>query len=243
MLKKILLCLFVQCISAFEISPINSAADERIKEVQYVKDVPIKYVGVYGVESMITFDSDEKIEKIIISDSAAWSTKLLYDNKLLIKPIEENPETNMIIMTNKNRTYHFILHANKIDSISNPDVVLEMKIIFHNENDIMKTVPDVSKDDPSFNKQYAFKRKHSVFNNVYYIFDDGKKTYIRIHSSSEAPIVMVRKHPKDKFLVTPWAFSDDKKHIIIDGVFDAVKLTMSKKNMVLNNYAGKGIKR
>ena len=100
MIKYIIL--FISLLYSYEIKPIPSATDFRIKKVLYVKDSPIEYIGTYGVESMITFDESEKIDKLIISDASAWSIKKLYDHVLLLTPIEKNANTYMTIISNKN---------------------------------------------------------------------------------------------------------------------------------------------
>ena len=238
MIYKFTLFLLNMMIFSSEILPIKSSADFRIKEVQYIKDIPINSVFAYGVETMITFDEEEQIEQIIIPDASAWSVKKLYSNILLITPLESNPDTHMTIITNKNRQYYFLLKAKKIDSYNDPEVTFNLKISYHDTNNIhiINEVPTINKKNKHlYNINYLFKGDPNLIKNIKYIFNDNKKTYIGWLDNNIIPNIAVKRTMMDSLYIPNWELSQNNQYIILDGEYKEIKISYNKSHVILSN--------
>lgn len=99
------------------IPPPKSGIDERIRQIDYTRDV-IRLNTFVGVSSHIEFGDDEYIEFIASGDDEAWHFAPKR-NHLFIRPIStEFTDTNLTVLTNK-YTYHFVLMQNALDSPEN----------------------------------------------------------------------------------------------------------------------------
>lgn len=114
-MKKFLLTLL--CTSLFssvafaEATPKGTRYDNRIKTVTYNPDNVTRVNVTTGIATLIQFSSNEYIDDVVggvgLGDSAAWAVNVK-NNNVWIKPIAEEPDTNLVIVTNK-RTYQFSL--------------------------------------------------------------------------------------------------------------------------------------
>lgn len=115
MKKNILFVVFLLSLSAAnaEIIPaVNSGIDERIRTMDYTRDI-IKINALVGVSSHIEFGEDEQIEFLASGDDEAWNFAPKM-NHLFIRPVKtEFVDTNLTVLTNKH-TYHFVLVQNKV---------------------------------------------------------------------------------------------------------------------------------
>ena len=108
-----------------ETYPRSGPLDPRLKTITYNERDVVKVVGHYGFQTTIEFSTNESIENISIGDSIAWQVvPNQRGNLLFIKPIEENAQTNLTVVTSylvgtehiKNRIYNFSLDAKQRDS-------------------------------------------------------------------------------------------------------------------------------
>ena len=95
--------------------------DSRIKKYIYSTNEVFLLVLHYGFQSHVEFGKNETIETITLGDAFAWKITPL-NNRLFIKPMECNIQTNMTIITNK-RTYQFDLVAKELENGSEKDLV------------------------------------------------------------------------------------------------------------------------
>lgn len=239
MIKYIIL--FISLLYSYEIKPIPSATDFRIKKVLYVKDSPIEYIGTYGVESMITFDESEKIDKLIISDASAWSIKKLYDHVLLITPTEKNASTYMTIISNKNRVYYFLLKAKSITSYEDKDITLNLHITYGKNQAQTNEIPN-QKKIKSTAKYYPGKKNKDTYKYVENIFEYNNKTYIKLKTKILFNVFVSNNINRLSWALPNWKLSKDNKYIIIDGIAPAVllvannqKFAFFRKNLVKEN--------
>ncbi|QXK92310.1 P-type conjugative transfer protein VirB9 [Neoehrlichia mikurensis] len=82
--------------------------DSRIKTFVYSQNEIFTIVFNYGYHSYIEFSKGETAKVIAMGNSTSWKVKPV-DNKLFIMPLEKNGKTNMLIETNKGRSYAFDL--------------------------------------------------------------------------------------------------------------------------------------
>ena len=85
--------------------------DDRVRQVAYDPNQVYEIVGTYGYQTSIEFSSDETVKVVTVGDSIAWQT-VPYQNRLFLKPVEPNAQTNLTVITDK-RTYYFKLLSAK----------------------------------------------------------------------------------------------------------------------------------
>ena len=94
-----------------ETTPDYGKFDPRVRIVEYNAQDVIKVVTFFGVSSHIQFSKSEVIKDIAVGDPSAWEI-IPRINNLFIRPLADNPDANLTIITNK-RTYHFSLFTAK----------------------------------------------------------------------------------------------------------------------------------
>lgn len=96
--------------SAFALdTPRGGHYDSRVKYVNYNPSQVTKLVGVEGFSTDIQFAPGENVTNIAMGDPNAWDVAPV-DNHIFIKPIADNPATNMTVLTTR-RVYNFDLYA------------------------------------------------------------------------------------------------------------------------------------
>ncbi len=172
------------------ITPTPIATDARIKTVMYSPNEVIKFTGYYRFQSNIQFGDDEQIGTISLGDSIAWQMNPV-GNRLFLKPIEQDATTNMTVITNKH-TYFFELHADEAKSISDKNLIFELRIIYPGDEtgavaNSIDHVPDLEQEDLSkYNFRYTINGSPDI--SPIRIFDDGEFTYFQFHDiNAEIP--------------------------------------------------------
>lgn len=161
------------------------ATDYRLRTVRYSPNEVYKFIGHYGYQSSIEFAEDEKIETVSIGDSIAWMVDPSED-RLFIKPIEQDAMTNMTVITDK-RTYHFELHARETEDIRDRGMVFVMRFAYP-EDDVaaiagnMDTIPDFKGEPEKYNFNYTLQGSDMIA--PIRIFDDGMFTYFEFRDKN-----------------------------------------------------------
>ncbi|MCL2635133.1 MAG: P-type conjugative transfer protein VirB9 [Betaproteobacteria bacterium] len=90
-----------------------SAGDPRIQIATYSPDEVYNIYIATGIASLIQFEADEDVENspVGFGDSEAWKVGIT-GNRMIIKPKADNPDTNVVIATNK-RSYVLSLKTAK----------------------------------------------------------------------------------------------------------------------------------
>ncbi len=92
-----------------ETTPEFGEFDPRVRVVPYNKQDVTKLVTFFGVSTHIEFGKNEAIEDLAIGDPSAWEI-VPRGNNLYVRPLAQNPDTNLTIVTNK-RSYQFTLYT------------------------------------------------------------------------------------------------------------------------------------
>lgn len=87
--------------------------DSRIKTFVYNQNEVFPVVFNYGYHSYIEFSKGETVTVMALGDNTNWKIKPV-DNKLYIMPLERQGHTNMLLETNKGRSYAFDLISKSI---------------------------------------------------------------------------------------------------------------------------------
>ncbi|CAM5186717.1 P-type conjugative transfer protein VirB9 [Oligella ureolytica] len=204
-LLKLSLCLsLIYGASAAQalVIPDSSRKDPHMQTVTYSPDDVIAVRTQIGSVSLIQFEDDEHLEgessALGMGDVEAWNLAAR-GNNILFKPMAENPDTNLIVITNK-RTYVFKLTIAKANQT--PTFALR----FRYPDVIAKKIAE--KNDKK-NKAYAILEGHhnqldvAITNDQYFgfghahikptaMYDDGRFTYLEYANGRELPVVYKR---------------------------------------------------
>ena len=113
--------------------PRPGAADARIKTITYHESDVYRLRGHYGYTTVIELSPKERIETVSIGDSEGWQIiKPNRPNILFVKPLEQNAETNMTILTTK-RIYNFEMSASTASSNQSANLTFLLKFLYPGE--------------------------------------------------------------------------------------------------------------
>lgn len=114
-MKRLWLAVFflLPALSWAEMIPPKGLHDPRVRVVDYNALNVFKLITFYGVSTNVEFDKSETIKDVAIGDEQAWKIVPRKDH-LFIKPIAEDANTNVTVVTDK-RSYQFILTVNNRD--------------------------------------------------------------------------------------------------------------------------------
>jgi type IV secretion system protein VirB9 len=167
-------------------SPRPISTDRRIRTVRYSPNEVYQFIGHYGYQSSIEFSEEEKIQTVSIGDSVAWMVNPA-ENRLFLKPIEQNATTNLTVITDK-RTYLFELHAEETNNIRDNEMIFTVRFIYP-QNDTsaidftqFEAMPDIEAHPELFNFNYSVRGADSI--SPIRIFDDGKFTYFEFRDKN-----------------------------------------------------------
>ena len=169
-------------------------SEKRIKIINYMPNTVYKFVGHYEFVSIIEFGLDEEIQKITMGTSKAWQITP-EGSRMFIKPIEDDAETNMTIITSK-RTYFFELHAEEADDLSDDNLSFVVKFLYPASNvQTVKQFENAKAPDLSSPELYNF--DYVISGNSYgiepiLVFDDGEFTYFKFRDmNTELPAIFL----------------------------------------------------
>lgn len=111
-LNRIIIFFVLTLFSTFcyaESFPQSYSADPHIQVATYDPNQVYIINGLQGYTTAIEFSPDEKIISVNIGDSSAWLVNV-QAYLINLKPIADNPETNMNVVTSRG-TYQFFLTA------------------------------------------------------------------------------------------------------------------------------------
>ncbi len=161
--------------------PTSLSTDFRIRVVPYNENEVYRFVGHFGYQSSIEFDEGEDVKTVSVGDSVAWQI-VPSGRRLFLKPIEQNPQTNMTVVTNK-RVYHFELHGKLTDDMEDKDMVFVYRFIYPGETEISFmdknriTTPEIALHPENYNQNYTISGADKIA--PIRIFDDGEFTFFQ----------------------------------------------------------------
>lgn len=162
------------------------ATDSRIRTVRYSPNEVYQFIGHYGYQSAIEFETGETIQTVSIGDSVSWMVNPA-GNRLFLKPIDQNALTNMTVITDK-RSYLFELHAEETQDIRDREMVFVMRFTYPQSDQsqmdftTFEAFPDIEKEPEKYNFRYSI-RGSSVIEPIR-IFDDGQWTYFEFRDKN-----------------------------------------------------------
>lgn len=154
--------------------------DNRIQHVVYNPNEVYEIKATYGFQTTIEFSDQETIQVASIGDSIAWQV-IPVAHRLFIKPVEQNPKTNLTVVTNK-RSYYFHLST----SIASTENIYLVRFEYTSEiPGNQEAFKAKSPSDYNFNYELKKGKKSGLVR----AFDNGEFTYLQFKEMSDLPAV------------------------------------------------------
>lgn len=179
--------------------PKAGKADARVKTLTYHDNDVYRLRGSYGYTTTIEFSGKETIETISLGDSESWQVvkPKQQPNILFVKPIEENADTNMTVLTSKHM-YTFDMSAGRAASSQSPSLAFRIRFIYPEEQTLelarfadksasFNPLSDSPATEWNFDYSYAGDKKLRPER----VFDDGVFTYFFMKDVDVMPAVFL----------------------------------------------------
>lgn len=201
----------------------SGTADARIKSFTYSENDVYYLKGHYGFTTVLEFSPKEKVESISIGDSEAWQViPGSRKNLIYIKPLEQNAETNMTILTSK-RIYTFELAASKATSPKANDLTFRVKFKYPEEETLElasfgnkpagRYDPLDGADASAWNFDYSYAGDKNL--RPKRVFDDGTFTYFDFKKPDVTPAVFSVDEQGNESLVN---FNAEGSYIVVNSI-------------------------
>lgn len=211
--------------------------DSRIRTLIYNQNEIYDIVTHTGYHSIIKFQPQESIENIILGNEFYWNIENLGD-KILIRPMEPNLDTNMTIMTDK-RNYYFEIASRSPTSGADSELVFIVNFYYPEINTPrLPKLNDTSLEYVTLSQNIQYNYVISGNKDTRFlpkmVFDDSKNTFIEF----DFPQNMIQG-------INVWKnnslqnvnFSFYKKHIILEGVYEKIILAIGGSNYEIINQS------
>lgn len=168
--SRILCSVAVVAISLFagpviaETEPLKGLADNRVRQIIYDQNDIIRVQTFFGIRTLIRFPADEKIIDYNGGDDPAWDIpKSIGKNYMFVKPTQDNPDMNLIVITENAKgvqhDYNFVLTLlNQAQRVKRPfdtnEATLKLQI-FHPDDAGLKRKSEAAEKAARDKKEIA----------------------------------------------------------------------------------------
>jgi type IV secretion system protein VirB9 len=172
-------------------TPRPGAIDPRIRTVAYDPDQVVRLTGYFGIQTMLEFASDERIENVSIGDAMGWQvTPNKKANLLFLKPLDRTAATNMTVVTDRRRYVFELVVAGPKASMKDLAYVIRFLVPAPVSVAVMAPPPPAPLAPPvARNSAYAVKGDAAI--QPTRVFDDGVATYFAWPAQADLPAVFV----------------------------------------------------
>lgn len=227
--------LIVSALSLFITATGHAAADPRIRYITFNNNAVVTVPAGLGVSTMIQLGSSELIETVSAGDTKSWSIVPKKGSGILfVKPLRENAETNINIVTNK-RVYALLLKGSAAADLK---AAFQIRFKYPDEDvnaRLIAAAQESAKDpllkglDPSrLNYDYVFRGDPSLKPRV--AFDDGTHMYLEF--PDEIPAIFVVEGKRQESLVN---LRTQGKYTVVDKIAAQFTLRAGDKWLCLYN--------
>ncbi len=232
-MRKSLLSFAALSLLAVATTPVS--ADPRIRYITFNNNAVVTVPAGLGVSTMIQLGSSEVIETISAGDTASWSIVPKKGSGILfVKPLRENAETNVNIVTNQ-RIYALLLKGSGAADLR---AAFQVRFKYPDEDvnaRLLATAQESAKDpllkdlDASrLNYDYVFRGDTSLKPRV--AFDDGTHMYLEF--PDEIPAIFVVEGKRQESLVN---LRTQGKYVVVDKIAGQFTLRAGDKWLCLYN--------
>ncbi len=234
-----------------------SFATPGIRYVDYNRDKIPNIITAAGIASEIIFEEDERIEYVTFGFDSAWESKIVKDYILVFKAKDEQPETNLIVHTDK-RDYLFIVTSGNNDWEKNPNnagAYYSVRMRYHDgkskaalaaeeEKGILRN-RDISPISSYLYSNYDYRETKNATDIIpYRVWDNGTITFIAFKAGKKRGVVyeldannkshLINQHTeKNGLLVIHGVY----EHMIIRLGDQAVELRRNNEHGQKENYS------
>lgn len=222
-------------LAVLALASVSAAADPRIRYITFNNNAVVTVPAGLGVSTMIQLSSSETIETISAGDTASWSIVPKKGSGILfVKPLRENAETNVNIVTNQ-RVYALLLKGSAAEDLraafqvrfKYPDEDVNARLLAAAQESV--TDPLLKGLDPSrLNYDYVFRGDSSLKPRV--AFDDGTQMYLEF--PNEIPAIFVVEGKRQESLVN---LRTQGRYVVIDKVATQFTLRAGDRWLCLYN--------
>jgi len=107
--SAVILPLLLAAPAVAQVQPQPAGGDPHLQQIDYDAGRIVALRGSPGYQMMVEFSPDEQVQNVAVGDSAAWQVSVNKEaNRLFIKPVQPDVETNMTVVTSV-RIYSFDL--------------------------------------------------------------------------------------------------------------------------------------
>lgn len=172
-------------------APKHSRADHRVRYANYNPADVINLNAVIGVASVIVLEDDEVYKFHVFGDSEAYEFTH-FENNLFFKPIANDADSNLIVITNK-RNYTFkVTYSNDRNSqalyklvMRYPDTKAKER---YQENKKQAVKQSFAKVGQPVNWA-SYTKSGDIELAPVHIWDDGRQTWMQFNDTAEIPAI------------------------------------------------------
>ncbi|UAL08872.1 TrbG/VirB9 family P-type conjugative transfer protein [Caulobacter segnis] len=169
-------------------TPRPGAIDSRIRTVAYDPDQVVRLTGYFGIQTMLEFAPDERIENVSIGDALGWQvTPNKKANLLFLKPLDRTAATNMTVVTDRRRYVLELVVAGP--KASSKDLAYVVRFLVPAPAPMVVTTAPPPGAPVVRNSAYAVKGDAAIQPTK--VFDDGAATYFAWPAQADLPAVFV----------------------------------------------------
>lgn len=169
-------------------APRPGAVDPRIRTVAYDPDQVVRLTGYFGIQTMLEFAPDERIENVSIGDALGWQvTPNKKANLLFLKPLDRTAATNMTVVTDHRRYVFELVVAGP--KASAKDLAYVVRFLVPAPVFVAAAPPAPPAAPVARNSAYAVKGDAVLQPTK--VFDDGAATYFAWPAQADLPAVFV----------------------------------------------------
>jgi type IV secretion system protein VirB9 len=201
------------------ITPKAQPFDTRVTLTKYKPEDVIRVRTKIGISTLIQLQKGEYLSSldagIGIGDAEAWGLDVK-GNNIFLKPIAAKPDTNLLLTTNKGRTYSFQLVSSKY-----PHYVVKLAY------DKPKTSEDNKRDIPCSdgNLDFRYGKMGDEAIAPQYMWDDGRFTCMKFTDNAELPVVYQVSNDGVESLVN---YHIEKDTVIVHSVSNEFRVRLDK---------------
>lgn len=186
-----LICAFFYTCANAAVLPKSQGYDSRITLVKHNPSDVVRVRTRTGKATLIQLEKGEtildEISGIGMGDAAAWGFNVR-GNSIFLKPTARNPDTNLLIVTDKHRTYSFDLVSSKYPhyivkmQYDKPKVSKKDELIVASQ--VKARVPCTTQE-PNFD----YLKWGDTTLSPQYAWDDGRFLCLKFTENKELPVV------------------------------------------------------
>lgn len=171
-------------------APRPGAVDPRIRTVAYDPDQVVRLTGYFGIQTMLEFAPDERIENVSIGDAMGWQvTPNKKANLLFLKPLDRTATTNMTVVTDRRRYVFELVVAGP--KATTKDLAYVVRFLVPPPAPVFAVAAAPAPPAAPVVRNSAYTVKGEAALQPTKIFDDGAATYFAWPAQADLPAVFV----------------------------------------------------